>query len=82
MELYQEVEAPKKSKTTMIIGICIAVLLIMTFAIIFGIIYLKGSVMKITIDKQQNNEIEKIIYIIRHFLEEGKRGKFHGYNYR
>ena len=63
MELYQEVEAPKKSKTTMIIGICIAVLLIMTFAIIFGIIYLKGSVMKITIDKQQNNEIEKIIYI-------------------
>ena len=26
--------------------------------------------------------IEKIIYIIRHFLEEGKRGKFHGYNYR
>lgn len=63
MELYQEVEAPKKSKTTMIIGICIAVLLIMTFAIIFGIIYLKDSVMKITIDKQQNNEIEKIIYI-------------------
>ena len=25
--------------------------------------------------------IEKIIYIIRHFLEEGKRGKFHGYNW-
>ena len=48
----------------MIIGICIAVLIIIIIAIIFGIIYLENSVMKITVDGQQNSSIEKIIYII------------------
>ena len=63
MELYEEVETQKKSKITMIIGICIAVLLIIIITIIFGIIYLENSVMKITVDGQQNSDIEKIIYI-------------------
>ncbi len=63
MELYEEVEKRKKSKLTIIIGICIAVLVVITIAIIVGIMYLKNSMMKITIDGQKNNEIEKIIYI-------------------
>lgn len=63
MELYEEVENGEKSKLPMIIGICIAVLVIITIAIIWGIIYLQNAVMKITLDGKANSEIEKVIYI-------------------
>lgn len=62
MELYEEVET-KKSKLPMIIGICIAVLTVLIIVIIALIFYLQGSVMKITLDGQKNNDIEKILYI-------------------
>ena len=52
MELYEEVRNEKKSKLPMIIGICIAVLIIIIITIIFGIIYLENSMMKITVDGQ------------------------------
>lgn len=65
MELYEEVEKKEKSKLPMIIGICLIVLIVIIIAIIGGIVYLKGSIMKITIDGQKNNEIEqsKLLYI-------------------
>lgn len=63
MELYEEVGNEKKSKLPMIIGICIAMLIIIIITIIFGIIYLENSMMKITVDGQNNSDIEKIIYI-------------------
>ena len=63
MELYQEVRNEKKTKLPMIIGICISVLIIIIITIIFGIIYLEKSIMKITIDGQRNYDIEKVIYI-------------------
>ena len=64
MELYVEEEEKKKNKLPMIIGICIAVLIVITIAIILGIIYLQSSVMTIKIDGQKNNEIENILYIV------------------
>ncbi len=63
MELYEEVENKKKSKLPMIIGICLAILILMIITIIGVIIYLEGSVMKITLDGQKNNNIEKLLYI-------------------
>ena len=63
MELYEEVDERKKSKLPMIIGICIAVLIVMIIAIIGGIVYLEGSVMKVTLDGQKNNDIEQLLYI-------------------
>ena len=63
MELYQETENMKKSKLPMIIGICLAILIIIIIAIIVAIVYLNGSVMKITINGQKNNNIEKMLYI-------------------
>lgn len=70
MELYEEVENKKKSKLTMIIGICIAVLILITVLIICGIIYLNGAVMRITVDGQSQNSIEKILYIPENSTEE------------
>lgn len=62
MELYVEEEKNEKnSKLPMIIGICIAVLIVMTIAIIIGIIYLKSSVLTIRIDGQKNSDIESIL---------------------
>lgn len=63
MELYQETENMKRSKLPMIIGICLAILIIIIIAIIVAIVYLNGSVMKITINGQKNNNIEKMLYI-------------------
>ena len=63
MELYEEVDERKKSKLPIIIGICIAVLIVMIIAIIGGIVYLEGSVMKVTLDGQKNNDIEQLLYI-------------------
>ena len=70
MELYEEVENTKKSKLTMIIGICIAVLIVLTILIICGIIYLNGAVMRITVDGQSKNAIEQILYIPENSTDE------------
>ena len=70
MELYEEVENTKKSKLTMIIGICIAVLIVLTILIICGIIYLNGAVMRITVDGQSKNAIEQILYITENSTDE------------
>ncbi|MBQ2836163.1 MAG: WG repeat-containing protein [Clostridia bacterium] len=63
MELYDENINEKKSKIPMIIGICIAILIVLTILIIFGIIYLKNSITTIEIDGISNNKIEEILYI-------------------
>ena len=64
MELYDEEDLiEKKSKLPMIIGICIGVLVLTTIIIIFGIVYLKGTVTTINIDGKKTSEIEKIFYI-------------------
>lgn len=63
MELYEEVESKKQSKLTIIIGICIAILVIMTIAIIIGIMYLQKSILTIAFDGKRDNKLEKIIYI-------------------
>lgn len=63
MELYDEEVNEKKSKAPMIIGICIAILVVITILIAIGIIYLKNSITMIQIDGVRNNELEKILYI-------------------
>lgn len=63
MELYDENVNETKSKTPMIIGISIVILVVITILIVFGIFYLKQSVTTIQIDGQRNTEIEKIFYI-------------------
>ena len=64
MELYDEqVSEQKKSKLPLVIGILIGILLLITIALIFGIIYLKGSITQITIDGQAISDLEKMIYI-------------------
>ena len=62
MELYDENVEETKSKVPMIIGICIAVLVVITILIVFGILYLKQSVTIMKIDGVRNNELEKIFY--------------------
>ena len=62
MELYEEVDNKKKSKLPMIIGISLIVLIILIIVIIGTIIYLKQSVMQITVNGQNKNEIEKLLY--------------------
>lgn len=63
MELYQEVEKKQKTKTPMIIGICLVVLVIITIAIICTILYLKSTILSIKIDGKINNKIEELLYI-------------------
>lgn len=66
MELYDEdyyQKSNKKTKLPMIIGITIGILLIMTIAIVYFIIYLSSSVMKIQIDGVNTGELEKILYV-------------------
>lgn len=64
MELYDEESINKKeSKLPMIIGICIGVLIVITIAIIFGIIYLKSTVTTINVDGKITDDIEEILYI-------------------
>jgi len=71
MELYDENVNETKSKTPIIIGISIAILIVMTILIVFGIFYLKSSITTITIDGKRNIEIEKLFYI--ESTEEGKQ---------
>ncbi len=64
MELYNEEDLiKKKSKTPMIIGICIAILIMITALIVYLILYLKGTVYTITIDGVATSELEEILNI-------------------
>lgn len=63
MELYDEDVEQKKSKAPMIIGVCIAILVVITMLIIAGILYLKASIKTISIDGVKNGEIEELIYM-------------------
>lgn len=63
MELYDEDLEQKKSKTPLVIGICITILVFITILIICGIIYLKSSITTIQIDGVRNVEIEQLFYI-------------------
>lgn len=69
MELYDESKEQKKSKLPMIIGICIAILTVITILIIYGIIYLKNSITTIQIDGVKTVGIEELLYI-----EQGDEG--------
>lgn len=92
MELYDEnmynIQAKanqKKSKVPVIIGVCIALLVVVTIVIIYGIIYLKKSITTIELDGKANNEIESVLHI--EATEEGlqlympiiKMSQFFGY---
>lgn len=70
MELYDEEVDQKKSKVPMIIGICIAILVVITILIVVGILYLKDSITIIKINGVRKNDIEEIIYI-----EENEEGQ-------
>ena len=72
MELYDEnIINKKKSKIPMIIGILIVFLIIVTVAIIYGIMYLKSTVITARIDGQKKNNIVEILY----FKEENGSSK-------
>lgn len=62
MELYEEKVNQKKSKLPTIILACIAMLLIITIALIIGIIYLKNTITTIKIDGIEYDEIQDIFY--------------------
>lgn len=62
MELYYEEEnKPKKSKTPMLLGICIAILIIIAIIIVYLIFYLRGTITKINIDGVSTSDLEKIL---------------------
>ncbi len=68
MELYNEdndyFKIKKKSKTPLIIGGCIALLVVMTIIIVYLIIYLKSTVMRIKVDGvNKTRDIESILDI-------------------
>ena len=63
MELYDHSVKQKKSKMPIIIGVCIAILLMLTVLIIYAIIYLQNSITIIEIDGKRNTEIEEILYL-------------------
>lgn len=64
MELYNEddLNLEKKSKLPRIIGIIIILLTIIMVVIIFGIIYLRETVMKISLNDADAAELENIFY--------------------
>lgn len=63
MELYDENVEQKKSKAPVIIGVCIAILVIITIMVVVGILYLKSSITLLAIDGVKSNEIWNLIYI-------------------
>lgn len=85
MELYDEVKEQRKSKAPIIIGLCIAILVVITIFVVMAIIYLKSSITTINIDGARNAEIEEILY--KESTEQGaelympiiKMAKFLGY---
>ena len=62
MELYDDSVEQKKSKVPMIIGVSIAILVILTIVIIYGIFYLKNSITTIKIDGVDTSGIEELFY--------------------
>ena len=63
MELYEEQTAKNiNPKMPKIIGICIGILIILTIAIIYGIVYLKGTILTVKVDGVKNSSIEQILY--------------------
>ena len=71
MELFEEKKEQRKSNAPTIIWACIAILVVITVIVIAGIIYLKGTIITITIDGVKNTEIESILY--RKTTEEGEQ---------
>ena len=65
MEFFEDkiVEKKKKSKASTIAIISIAILLVVTIALIYGIVYLQSTVNKITLDGKNVSELEKILII-------------------
>lgn len=66
MELYYEEEenpSGKKSKLPLFIGIFIVVLIILTAVILYFIVYLKSSVLKVNIDGVSQSDFGKVIQI-------------------
>ena len=64
MELYVEGEKQtKKSKTPILLGVCIAVLIIIAIVIIYLIMYLQSTVTRINIDGVNTSEIEQILLV-------------------
>ena len=62
MDLYDDVKETRKSKAPRIIGVTIVILIIITIMIFMAIIYLKSSIVKISINGQRNTQIEEIFY--------------------
>lgn len=63
MELYNEDNQNKKSKAPVMLGILIALLIIVSILIVTLIMYLKSTILKITIDGADFSDLEKILYI-------------------
>ncbi len=64
MELYnEEYNKKKKPQLSLIIIISIVVLIIISIGIIYGIIYIRGTITNITLDGQKTNSIEKILLV-------------------
>ena len=63
MELYDEQVEQKKSKTPMIIGIFIGILVVLTILVVVGIIYFKSLIVTVQVNAVKNNEIQKLFYI-------------------
>ena len=65
MELYNEdnFKQNKKSKLPVILGVLIVLLIIISIMIVALILYLKSTILKITIDGADFSDLEKILYI-------------------
>lgn len=63
MELYNEDNQQKKSKGPMILGILIVLLIIISIIIVTLIVYLKGTILKITLDGVDASKLEEILFI-------------------
>lgn len=63
MELYNEDNQNKKSKAPVMLGILIVLLIIVSILIVTLIIYLKSTILKISIDGADFSDLEKILYI-------------------
>ena len=85
MELYEEQSAKNiNPKMPKVIGICIVILIILTIAIIYGIVYLKGIILTVKVDEVKNSNIEQILYFkdndkTKLYIPIRKIAKFLGY---
>ena len=87
MELYEEQSAKNiNPKMPKVIGICIVILIILTIAIIYGIVYLKGIILTVKVDEVKNSNIEQILYFkdndkTKLYIPIRKIAKFLGYDF-